>query len=646
MNTSENFQALKPHYFAWLESPEQDRAGLLSQLAASLAPALFQALQSLIAHTQIMPNAAANSLGQSERIGALYGPFRISTRIGGGGMGEVYLADRIEGGFSQQVALKLVRAAFASPALIQRFNREREILARLSHPNIAGLVDGGLTDGLPWFAMAYVDGVSLSEYVRAHQPSIPQKLALALQMADALTEAHRKLVIHRDLKPGNILVTQSGVVKLLDFGIGKILDSSDAAQTLTGPTPMTIRYASPEQLAGEATSISTDIYQLGLVLSELLLGAPIRAESELANARSLAVDVRAVLRQALAALPTQRYASASEFAGDLRRLLAREPVQAMPARLGYRMQRFITRNRALSLSLVFAMLALAAGVASSLWQATQARQNADALLRLLNVAAPQTFVGKEPPLVDYLVNSAKQLETDLANQPEFLARALTEIGNGLINLSREQAAQQVLQKAHAAALRAGFDTEHELPILRLIAHTMEPPSPLSSAQTLSKQIALKLAESPSGAGLNALATITNALSKQGDTASVQSNLARISTLRTSIKLAAQDLENLLRQIGKIAQRERGFEQAMSYFSEACQLYQAQAALFSPMRIAEGYTLLAGAALNSGDLVKAEQAWKRAQPEFVRSYDKNDEPMQEFLILGEEIRAAKAAKLVE
>lgn len=646
MNTSEEFQALKPHYFAWLESPEQTRAGLLAQLATSLEPRQLQALQSLIAHTHLMPSSGTNASGQSERIGALYGPFRIATRIGSGGMGEVYLANRIEGGFSQQVALKLVRAEFASPALIQRFNREREILARLSHPNIAGLVDGGLTGGLPWFAMAYVDGVSLWEYVRAHQPGTPQKLALALQMADALIEAHRKLVIHRDLKPSNILVTQTGIVKLLDFGIGKILDNSDAAQTLTGPTPMTIRYASPEQLAGEATSISTDIYQLGLVLSELLLGTPIRAEAELANARSLAVDVRAVLRQALAAAPTQRYASASEFASDLRRLLAREPVQAMPARLGYRVQRFMTRNRALSLSLVFATLALAAGVASSLWQATQARQNADTLLRLLNVAAPQTFVGKEPPLVDYLVNSAKQLETDLANQPEFLARALTEIGNGRINLNRETAAQQVLQKAHAAALRARFDAEHELPILRLLAYTMEPPTPLAAVQSLSKRITEKLTESPSGAGLNALATITNSLSKQGDTASVQTNLVRISTLRASIKLAPQDLENLLRQIGKIAQREGGFKLAVDYFTEACQLYENQAALFSPMRIAEGYSLLAGAALKFGDIVKAEQARQRAEPEFMRSYAKDDEPMREFLILGKQIRVARSLKLVE
>jgi len=150
--------------------------------------------------------------------------------------------------------------------------------------------------------MAYVDGVSLTDCAGSHHRH-PQKIALALQMADALTEAHRKLVTRRDLKPSNIMVTQDGVEKLLEFGIGKILDSSDSAETLTGPTPMTIRYASPEQLAGDATSISTDIYQLGLVLRELLLGEPIRTEAKLANARSLAVDLRAVLRQALATAP-------------------------------------------------------------------------------------------------------------------------------------------------------------------------------------------------------------------------------------------------------------------------------------------------------------------------------------------------------
>ncbi len=643
MTTPDAFIALKAPYFAWLESPECERAELLAQLANSMDKSQYQALLDLIAHTQLMPERLPAAPDAPTRIGSRYGAFEIISRIGGGGMGEVFLAERVEGGFSQQVALKLVRGEFASPALIQRFTREREILARLSHPNIAGLVDGGLQNGLPWFAMAYVDGVSLSDYARGNSLDVPKKLKLALQMAEALTEAHRKLVIHRDLKPSNIWVTPLGVVKLLDFGIGKILDSSDSAQTLTGWVPMTIRYASPEQLAGEPTSISTDIYQLGLVLSELLLGAPIRDERELANARSLALDVRAVLRQALAVLPTQRYASASEFAADLRRLLAREPVQAMPAKLGYRMQRFISRNLALSFALIFAVLTLIAGVASSVWQARQARNNAEALLRLLNVAAPQNYVGNAPALVDYLLSSASQLETDLANQPEFLARALTEISNGLINLGDEPGAQKVLQKAHQAALRAGFDSERELPILRLLGHTMEPPTPLADAQTLSDLIASKVQTMPSGVGLNALATVSNALSKHGDKARVQSNLALVSSLRAHVTMQADDQENLLRQLGKIALREQLGSAAVSYFQEASALHQAQPARFSSMRVAEGFALLAEAALAAGQFELAQNSWHQAQPEHLRNYPSNDASLLEFNALGEAIARGKQVR---
>ncbi len=647
MSDADAFQSLKPHYFAWLDATVSLRPALLARLQSEMAAADFAALAALIAQTELVSVVDAPERNSSDvasrRIGEQFGAFVIRAKLGAGGMGEVFLAERVSGGFQQTVALKLMRAEFVSQSVLKRFDRERDILARLSHPNIAGLVDGGLQDGVPWFAMAYVEGQSLTQVLRLGKLTTSQKLVAALQIAEALTEAHRKLVIHRDLKPSNVMLDAHSQVKLLDFGIGKLLDDTDGGETLSGLTPMTLRYASPEQLAGETTTTSTDIYQLGLLLSEMLLGEPIRDESALARARHLPQDLRAVLRQALAPKPTQRYFSASDFAADLRRLLHGEPVSAMPAKWTYRLRRFVTRNRALTAALLFAASAVIVGVFSSLWQARQAQRNADTVLALLNVAAPQDYGSRAPELVKYLSNSADQLELALHEQPDFLAQALTQIGNGLINLADEPAAQKVLLRAHSAALRAGFSAEREFAILRLLAYSMEPPTPLAKAQALSQLIVAKLAATPCGEGLNALASISNTLSKHGDRASVAANLARIERAMTTISQGNVSQENVLRQLGKIALREQNFAQAQHYFSQAMPLYQREPALYPPLRIAEGQALLAQAALSAGNSALADQAWQQARAQFQKSYRRQDAAWQDFVALGDAIAKGKAGQ---
>ncbi len=645
MNTPADFQELKPHYFAWLEMAEAERALELLRWRENLPAAQLAALLALIGSTEPVfeaPHAPARWLGKQ------LGPFNIVRHLGSGGMAEVYLAERVSGGFKQRVALKLARTEFVSNALLQRFAREREILARLTHANIAGLIDGGILAGQPWFAMEYVEGLSLNEYVATHAPSLPAKIVLIAQMASALVEAHRKLVIHRDLKPANVMVTQSGQVKLLDFGIGKFLDSTDEAQTdppmsryatQTGLTPMTVRYAAPEQLLGEPTTISTDIYQLGLVFSELLFGAPVREEHVLAAARSVPLDVRAVLRQALALKPEQRYISAQALNDDLQHLLANEPVKAMPARMAYRLNRFISRNRMLSIALLAALLATVTGVIATLWQARQARQNSEALLSLLNVAAPQSFVGQEPTVGDYLVASAHQIVLRFANQPEFRARALAEVGNGLINLGRMAEAQKIVALALNSAQEANLETTRQFELMRLLANTVDPPTQITQVTTLSDQINALLDRAPSSSGINALGTISNALSKHGERTRLQANLARMDTLIGDSELSPSDRENLTRQLGKIAMRQLRFEQAMRYFSESSRVHQLHSAEFVAIRIAEGQSLLAQAALGAHDIALAQTAWRAAEPIFAKSYAPNDNPMLEFQVLGAKIRAA-------
>src|ERR1700742_2260768 len=203
--------------------------------------------------------------------GTRLGPWRLLHLIGRGGAGEVYLAERADGAFQQRVAVKVMQRG--AVAEVARFQAEREILARLEHPGIARLLDGGVTDdGRPYMTMEFVEGRSITDYCRLINATLEQRLGLFLQVCDAVAYAHRNLVVHRDLKPSNILVTPNGTVKLLDFGIAKLLDAQRARVTQAAATPMTPICAAPEQLTGGPVTTATDVYALGLLLFELLSG--------------------------------------------------------------------------------------------------------------------------------------------------------------------------------------------------------------------------------------------------------------------------------------------------------------------------------------------------------------------------------------
>ncbi len=206
------------------------------------------------------------------RVGRRVGVYQILEQIGEGGMGEVYRAIRADGQYDKEVAIKFVRAGLDSTSVVERFRHERQVLASLDHPNIARLFDGGTTeDGIPYLVMELIEGTPIDEYCDANQLSVTERLRLFLQVCSAIQYAHQRLVIHRDIKPGNILVTKDGVPKLLDFGIAKILDPA-ATSKATLINPMTPEYASPEQVRGETITTATDVYSLGVVLYQLLTG--------------------------------------------------------------------------------------------------------------------------------------------------------------------------------------------------------------------------------------------------------------------------------------------------------------------------------------------------------------------------------------
>jgi Tol biopolymer transport system component len=300
-------------------------------------------------------------------IGVRLGPYRVDAIVGHGGMGAVYRASRDDGEFRHQVAVKLVRAAARSPAALQRFKRERQILAHLAHPNIARLLDGGSTpDGVPYLVMEFIAGETLTAWCARQPLTLNQRLRLFLRVCDGVEFAHRNRVVHRDLKPGNILVTADGTPKLLDFGIAKMLapDRGEAAATTAGMRFMTLDYAAPEQVRGDPVSKPVDVYALGLILYEILTGQKAQSipdpspatvarvicqtdpVSPAALEPALAGDLDNIIRKAIRKEPERRYASAAALARDIELHLDGRPVMARPDTLSYRATKFLRRNRA------------------------------------------------------------------------------------------------------------------------------------------------------------------------------------------------------------------------------------------------------------------------------------------------------------
>jgi serine/threonine-protein kinase len=362
------------------------------------------------------------------------GAFRLVERIGRGGMGVVYRGTREGADFAQDVAIKLVRRGFDFDDVHARFLRERRILARLDHPNLARFIDGGVApDGRPWFALEYVRGTSLVRWCDEHRLSLRERVRLFLEVCSAVQHAHAQLIVHRDLKPANILVDGDGHVRLLDFGIARLLEGEDeAGTTIAGRYAFTPEYAAPEQFGGESSGVATDVYALGVILYELLSGAlpyaldrhdlvaaervvrnmpplPLagaiaregdaqaRMDTRATTLRSyraqVAGDLSRILDKALAKEPARRYASVETFADDLRSWLAGAPVRVSGNGFGYRLRKFVGRNRVAAALAALTLLAVGGGVAATVWQMREAQvQRDDALAAARRSDAVRTYL--------------------------------------------------------------------------------------------------------------------------------------------------------------------------------------------------------------------------------------------------------------
>ena len=523
----------------------------------------------------------------NERIGS----YRLVERIGRGGMGDVYRAVRDADGFNQIVALKLLRRGLDSEDIVRRFVQERRILARLEHPGIARMIDGGLSgDGLPWFAMELVDGIPITEFARGRSLGLRSRIELLLAVCDAVDYAHRRLIVHRDLKPSNVLVTMDGAPRLLDFGIAKLLDQDEtSALTGTGVRLLSPAYATPEQLAGEPVGITTDVYALGLMLYELLTDTlpQARRDGTLATLhqavqvspvapsasgtqgqtsirlRALAGDLDTITLKALALEPDRRYASAAALADDLRRYLDGHPIAARPDTLSYRVGKFVRRHRGGVAAALVSVMALVSGLGFALWQADLARaqahradaeaQRAEAhLLRATELGARTKRVKEflmsvfqqEDPLrrhergdltmTEAFEDALKRIDTELVDDPSLRVDLLDDFGEILANQGRFDEAETLFKRALALAEKThGPDhpaVAESLLNLSVVAHFRGRDD--GSKQRLQRAIGIReqSAETDPEALANALSSMAAVQRGEGDLVTATANTRRAADL--------------------------------------------------------------------------------------------------------------------
>ena len=508
MSAASDWARAKALFQAALEREPDERAAWIARAAGddhALRTEVEGLLAAHIAAASQLDGEARDLLAgtpEEPQLPPAIGPFLPTALLGRGGMGVVYRGERTVDGGVQTVALKCIAAGFADPALVRRFERERAILARLAHPHIAHFIDGGVgADGSPWFAMAYVDGENLLQWCDRERLSPRARVRLFLQVLDAVAFAHRHLVVHRDLKPSNILVDRAGQVRLLDFGIAKLLDDAEAATLTLAAGPMTPEYAAPEQVAGETVSTATDIHGLGLVLFELLTGrlpyaaanasawvaavrdsepgrlrdALARASldsrrnlpaSELAKRRSLSEtelkrafdrDLEQVLAIALARVPAERYANAEAFAADLEAWLEDRPLRSRPAGWRVRGRKFLRRHRAAVAVGAALVLVGAAGIVATVWQARLAEAQAAraeaarrVLSQLFQAADPQSMDGRALSARELVDQAAARLHDDRGMDSELRASLLTDLAAVYRSLGEPGRARRLLGEVGAA----------------------------------------------------------------------------------------------------------------------------------------------------------------------------------------------------
>ncbi|MBS0582753.1 MAG: serine/threonine protein kinase [Proteobacteria bacterium] len=549
---------------------------------------------------------------EGESAGRRVGPWRVLREIGRGGMGVVLLAERADGQYEQQAALKLVKRGMDSEAILARFLRERQILARLEHPHIARLLDGGIADdGRPYFAMEYVPGEPLLDWCRDRGAKLDQRITLFLEVCAAVQFAHSQLVVHRDIKPSNILVTSAGEARLLDFGIAKAIGQGDGgtATALWRDRPLTPAYAAPEQIRGDPVSVATDVHGLGCVLYELLAGrrafdigdtptleelqklltatAPRAPSAVVANnapvpAKTLRGDLDTIVLKALHRDPARRYATVEAFASDLRRYTQNLPISARRDNTAYRVGKFVDRHRVGVFVSTLAILLLLASTVFAFWQARQKSREARAAQEVTSFLSG-LFAGADPELTqgaklsaqDLLDQGASRLDAEADIEPAVRARLLHTIAHTYSSLGLYARAlpmeEQALALRRAQSGDASLETAEsadELGLIHLRKGEFEKAAPLLDEALQTRRANL---EKDDPAVISSQADVASLLQERGDFTGADA-LYREALAQSGRRFGEESAETAerlddyaanLENLGKRPQADAAFRRALS-----------------------------------------------------------------------------------
>jgi serine/threonine-protein kinase len=668
--------------------PENERATAAARLCSD-EPALLVELVSLLGHSDrigrfleepalgtdfVLLPANASSVAdapQDDMIGRTVGRYRLERRLASGGMGVIYLATRADGQFMQRVALKIVKRGMDTDEILRRFRRERQTLAALEHPNIARLVDGGATEsGQPYLVMEFVEGEPIDAYCDHHRLDIRARIRLLLTVCDAVQHAHQHLVVHRDLKPGNILVAHDGTPKLLDFGIATVIDAhGDAAMTAAGERRLTPEYASPEQIAGHAATTTSDVYSLGVILYELLAGsppyrfttrsaadihrtvvttlpsspseavrttAPSAAGVDAARARACSIgelarrlrgDLDNIALCALRKEPERRYASVERFANDLRRYLQRLPVSARRDTWTYRATKFVQRHALATVLAASCGLFLSIGAVATAWQARIARGERDRALasraqaeattrfleQMLSSADPSRS-GRNVTVHEVLDAAAARLSGELDDQPLVRASLRDTIGTTYLALGLYPQAEGELRLALEERRRLLGEpnvdvaaTESNLASLLYARHSLDEAAELLESARDTFRAANGAASPELASALSSLGAVRRA---QGRLDEAESLHREALAIRRRIAPDDIDAAESMNNLASALLIEGRFDEAQPWLEEALQIRRAKLGAEHPL-VAQSTDNLAVALSRKGDMSRAEPLYRAA-----------------------------------
>ncbi len=543
-------------------------------------------------------------------LGERLGPYRIVEIISRGGMGIVFRGERADGAFEQSVAIKLIPASIAGEGARALFERERQHLARLEHPNIARIIDAGVTqEDTPYYVMEYIDGVTIDAYIDEIAAPRQQILSCFLQLCDAVAYCHRSMVVHGDIKPGNILVADDRV-RLVDFGIGRLLEDSDGEESVNSVHAYSPGFAAPEQKRGEAATIQSDVYSLGAVLRRLFN----QSTQGPAPGRSMPPDVQAIIARCIADDPGRRYEDVGTLREDIRKHLNGYPVSAREPTRRYRAGKFVRRNKLLVASTLAVLISLGVGLAAALWQYDIARAQAiraervkEFLTSLFSQANPSVAGERDVTLQEFVDDAANRLDNELQELPEVKAELAQLLGNAYFGIGEYDKALRMHEQA-LSRWRAE-DTESDIALIEALnaaGSDYTKRGEYSKAEALHREAIDQLDLLGQMNSVIARDTWTRLGASLVQTDPSRAREVMLHAHRINLRISPDDKGALARSLGNVAtgyRAERNIDESAKYHEQALAAAEANDERLAP----EILTIRCNLALDYGTLGRHEQA---------------------------------------